>query len=379
MPYVRLRPMIVGVDARAAAEVPAGRGRVVRELLVALDDLDTQHRFVLFCREPWTEATLGERFEWMTLGLPDPLWHLAAAFYASHRCDVYLSTNSYLTAWMLRVPCAVLVHDMIAFLPHAPAHSGAARIERATIRPAIRRAERLICISRSTEGDLVRLFPRAAGRTAVLPFAAESRFHQRRAASELEQVAGRHGVTSGRFVLATGTLEPRKNLLRLIRAHAALPVELRHGHPLLIVGPRGWEQRELTAAAARSSDVKLAGFVPDGDLAALYAACTVFCYPSLYEGFGLPVLEAMAAGAAVVTSDTSSLPEVGGDAVVYVSPEDGRAITAALDRLLRAPGERAALGERARRRAAGFSWEQVARGVLAELEAGAAGSGPSQK
>jgi alpha-1,3-rhamnosyl/mannosyltransferase len=281
---------------------------------------------------------------------------------------VFLSTNSYLTAWMLRVPCAVLVHDLIAFLPDARPQKGAARIERATIRPAIRRARRLICNSRSTEADLVRLFPRAAGRTAVVPFAADRSFHDPGVPERLTSVARRHGVEPGRYVMTTGTLEPRKNLARLIRAHATLPPEVRREHPLLIAGPRGWEEREIMDAAAGADGVRLAGYVPDEELAALYAACTVFCYPSLYEGFGLPVLEAMAAGAPVVTSQVSSLPEVGGDAVVYVDPEDEGAIGAALERLLADPAERAELAERGRRRAAEFSWERATRAVLSELE-----------
>jgi alpha-1,3-rhamnosyl/mannosyltransferase len=202
----------------------------------------------------------------------------------------------------------------------------------------------------------------------VVPLAASSRFAEPPGSAAMQEVPARYGVKPGHYVLAIGTLEPRKNLLRLIHAHAALPDALRRGHPLLIVGPRGWEEGDALAEAGSREDVRLAGFVAEADLPALYSGCAVFCYPSLYEGFGLPVLEAMAAGAAVITSDVSSLPEVGGDAVAYVSPEDEHAITGALDRLLGAPGERAELGERARRRAADFSWERVAREMLDQLE-----------
>jgi glycosyltransferase involved in cell wall biosynthesis len=360
--------MIIGIDARAAAEVPAGRGRVVRELLSTLASMEQPHRLVLYCRSPWDGVEPGPQLQWTPIALPDPLWHAAAAVRASSSCNVFLSTNSYLTAWMLRVPCAVLVYDLIAFMPDARPQTSAARIERATIRPAIRRARRLICSSRSTEADLVRLFPRAAGRTAVVPLAADRSFHEPASPDLLAAVARRHGVQPGRFVMATGTLEPRKNLPRLIRAHATLPDELRRDHTLLITGPRGWEEQEILNAVAGADNVRLAGYVPDEDLAALYAACTVFCYPSLYEGFGLPVLEAMAAGAPVVTSKVSSLPEVGGDAVVYVDPEDEAAIGTALERLLTSPEKRAELAECGRRRAAEFSWERTARAVLDELE-----------
>lgn len=360
--------LTIGIDARAAAEVPAGRGRVTRELIRALDSLDTPHRFRLYCREPWAEAALGPRMKWAPIGLPDPLWHAAAAVRASRACDVFLSTNSYLTTWGLWIPSVAIVMDLVAFLPEARAQGRAARIERATIRPAIRRAARLVCISESTERDLVRFFPRAAGHTAVVPLAADDRFS---AAGDPGPVARRYGASPGGYVLAAGTLEPRKNLLRLIGAHGSLEPALRDRYPLLIVGPRGWEEQEILDAAAGSDHVRLTGFVSDADLAALYAGCALFAYPSLYEGFGLPVLEAMAAGAPVLTSNVSSLPEVGGDAVAYADPTDEGAIAAAVARLLDDPDERAAMTARGRERARSFSWERVARAVLGELEAAA--------
>jgi alpha-1,3-rhamnosyl/mannosyltransferase len=360
--------VIIGIDARAAAEVPAGRGRVVRELLPALDALGTEHRFELFCRRPWRDVELGPRFAWKEIALPDPLWHAAAAARARGAMDAFFSTNSYLTAWMLSPPCVILVHDLIAFLPSARGQARATRIERATIRPAIRRAARLVCNSRSTEADLIRLFPRSAGKTSVIGFAAGERFHDPPHGARLAAILDEHGAAEDGFVLASGTLEPRKNLPRLVRAHARLPESLRRSHPLLIAGPHGWEEDELMRTAHGREDVRLLGFVPEEHLAALYGAASVFCYPSLYEGFGLPVLEAMAAGACVVTSDRSSLPEVGGDAVVYADPDDEASIARALERLLRAPQERRALGERGRARARTMSWEQTARGVVEELE-----------
>jgi len=366
--------VIVGIDARAASEVPAGRGRVVRELLPALAALGTPHRFRLFCRSSWDEVELGPSFEWVKVPLPDPLWHAATAFRASRECDVFFSTNSYLTAWGLRIPSAVLVHDLIAFLPFARAQSRAARIERATAGLAVRRAARLICNSESTATDLIRFFPAASGKTAVVPFAAHPRFHHPPTGTDLDEVTRRYGVDPGAYVLASGTLEPRKNLVRLIRAHGGLPEELRHTNPLLIVGPRGWEEEELLRAAAGAPEVRLAGFVPDADLAGLYGGCAVFAYPSLYEGFGLPVLEAMAAGAPVVTSRVSSLPEIGGDAVAYVSPEDESSIEAALEGVLRSPEERAEMARRGRVRARRFSWERTARLVCDELDRARSGA-----
>lgn len=338
-----------GIDARAATEVPAGRGRVVREVLAALARLDGDERFLLYCREP-AELALDERFEWRIIGRPDPLWHLDTARLASRECTAFLSTNSYLTAWFTRVPCAVVIYDLVAFIPGAQAQKRAARIERATIDVGVRRARALVCISDATRRDLVERVPSSVQRAVVVPLAAAAHFG----------AAGTAGSEIGRpYVLAAGTLEPRKNLERLLDAWAQLAPALRDSHELVLVGPAGWEA-DAILARARGSGVRLTGYVPEGELAALYGGCEVFCYPSLYEGFGLPVLEAMRAGAPVITSNVSSLPEVAGDAAVMVDPLSVDAISDALAHLLADPDERARLREAGRARAARFSWERTA-------------------
>ena len=367
---------VIGIDARAAAEVPAGRGRYVRELLRALDGLDTgDDRFVLYAREPWAPADGAldpARFTWRLIRARDPLWHVVAAGRASRECDVFLSTNSYLTAWMTLIPTAIVVYDLVPFVDGAKAQSRSGRIERATIRPALWRAKALPCISDATRADLVRLFPRSATRATTIPLAADPAFGVVAAgtgsAGSVAEVCGRHGLVPGAYVLAAGTLEPRKNLERLIAAWAALPADVRAGRRLALVGPPGWELDGILAAASTGADeVVLTGFVSDEELAALYAGCAVFAYPSLYEGFGLPVLEAMSAGAPVVTSSVSSLPEVAGDAALLVDPLDVGALCAALGRVLGDAALAARLRSAGRARAGSFSWERTARETLALL------------
>ena len=349
--------MIAGIDARAAIEEPAGRGRYVREVLRALAQRDDGHRFVLYTRERWDEP-LGERFEWRPIRARDPVWHLRAARAANRECDVFLSSNSYLTPWFLRVPAVVVVYDLVAFDPAFGAPRRSVWVERATIRRGLARAAAVACISEHTARELVARHPSVRDRVVVTPLGHAA----------LPEEGDEAGLPQ-RFVLAVGTLEPRKNLPRLAEAYAALPAEMRTNHPLLVAGPTGWETDETERAlTALGADCRLLGRVSDARLAALYRRCTVFCYPSLGEGFGLPVLEAMAAGATVITSDRSSLPEVGGDAVAYVDPTDTAAITAALESLLRDPARREHLSERARVRAAKFTWERTAAMTLEMLE-----------
>jgi glycosyltransferase involved in cell wall biosynthesis len=354
----------IGIDARAAAEVPAGRGRFVRELLRALSARDDPYEYVLYARRGWPEGELDERFRWQLVPAPDPFWNVRVGLAAHRESDVFFSVNSYLTAWFTRVPTALNVFDMIAWEAPESAQRRAARIERATIRHALRRAAWVFCNSTSTKDDLTSRFPGVESRSSVVPLAAGK---SPAAKSSAEEVRRRYGLEQP-FVLSTGTLEPRKNLQRLIVAFAGLPDELRKGHSLVVVGPRGWEDSEIVRDA-KAEGVRLLGHVPDEDLAALYRLCTVFCYPSLYEGFGLPVLEAMQAGAPVVTSSVSSLPEVGGDAGRYVDPQSTDEIREALAELLASEPERRALADRGRAQAARFSWERTAAEMLGQLAA----------
>jgi glycosyltransferase involved in cell wall biosynthesis len=333
----------IAIDARAAAEEPAGRGRYVRELIAHLPD---GHDYRLYERDPYG---------------PDPLWHVRAARAASRECDVLLSTNSYLTAWFTSIPTVAVVHDLVPWMPEMHPQRRAALIERATIRPALRRVAAALCVSHSTERDLVARFPSAAGRTAVVHHGVSDALDRVPEQGELDDVRRRLELPE-RFVLATGTVEPRKNLPRLIEAHAGLA----DAPPLMVAGPRGWEVEQALAGAGES--VRLLGFVSDEDLGALYRLCTVFAYPSLYEGFGLPLAEAMRCGAACLSSNASSLPEVGGDAVVYADPLDVASIRAGLERLLSSEGERRELGERAREQARRFTWQRTASGTVAVLE-----------
>jgi alpha-1,3-rhamnosyl/mannosyltransferase len=353
----------IGIDARAAAEEPSGRGRFVRELLRHLGRRNDPNRYLLYARRPWDEP-LDERFEWRLVDRRDPWWHLHVGRRANGECGVFLSSNSYLTAWLTRIPTAVVVYDLVAFVSAEHTRRSSGRIERATIRPALRRASLLICISEATARDLVSRFPVARGKTTVVPLAADERFAADMPQARLERAREAYELPES-FVFAVGTIEPRKNLGRVIAAWRQLPAG---ATALAIAGPLGWEFEEVVGDARAAGDVRLLGHVPDDDLAALYRLCTVFCYPSLYEGFGLPLLEAMAAGAACVTSNVSSLPEVGGDAVLYVDPRRVGELGAVLGRLLASDDERQALGARARERARLFSWQRTADEIARQLE-----------
>ena len=369
--------MVIGIDAREAAGPrpnqqvgAAGRARYVRELVTRLPAAAPDARFVLYANEDGALAG-PSNVEWRAVRRSGVRWHLGVARKARTETDLYFSTMGYVTPHFLRAYVQT-VFDLIAFKDFALPHRHSARVERLTLGRTLRHARAIVTISEATARDLRALGPEVAERVAVTPLAADARFHPNRTPEELDDVRRRYGLPTD-YVLATGTIEPRKNLSRLVKAFAALPGDVRSTHMLVLVGKKGWDHEpvfEAIAAHAGGRAVHL-DFVPDDDLARLYAGATVFCYPSLYEGFGLPVLEAMQAGAPVVTSHISSLPEVGGDAVRYVDPYDVGDIARTLADVLGDEAQRKALSRAGIERARRFSWETTARLTLDVLRAAA--------
>jgi glycosyltransferase involved in cell wall biosynthesis len=358
--------LTVGIDARAAVEVPAGRGRVVRELLRALGERDDENLYVCYARTRWQEP-LDERFRWREIGARDPWWHVRAARAAQRKCDVFLSSNSYLTPLFMSKPAVTIVYDLTTFEPSMRPNRRSTVIERLTLGPAVRRSAALLAISQATADALLERFPAARGRTVVALLGPKPVVTGDLSAQE------EAALPAPGFVLSVGTLEPRKNLPRLVAAYRSLEEALQREHPLVVVGALGWETGEtLDSLRALGERCVMMGHVSDAALTELYRRCAVFCYPSLGEGFGLPVLEAMAVGAAVLTSDISSLPEVGGDAVEYADPHDVASIAAGLTGLLGSEARRARLGALARERAGAFSWDRFAQITLETLNRAAA-------
>ena len=271
-------------------------------------------------------------------------------------------------------PFVATVHDLTT-LTHPAHHTLLNRVvHRRRLRWIRRHAARVIAVSDSTGRDLGTRAGIGAGRVTVVH---EARGHALPTPDDPDAVLRRYDV--GRpYVLAVGTLEPRKNHVRLVHAFEGLD---RHAPELVLVGARGWRSRHIAKAIEASparERIRVLGPVPAADLAALYARATVFAYPSLYEGFGLPVLEAMAAGVPVLTSDRSSLPEVAGDAAVLVDPGSIESIRAGLARLLAEPGLRERLGAAGAARERTFTWERTARETLEAYHEAAGGrTGPT--
>jgi glycosyltransferase involved in cell wall biosynthesis len=284
---------------------------------------------------------------WVTLrrpGLPEELLD---------RLDLVHATSAAVPPTGHR-PLVATVHDL-AFRHFPDAYPAAGRrYHERSARIVADEAARVLVPSEATARDLAELYGVDRGRVTITPLGVEVPPEPDRAGAE--RLLRDLGVR-GPFLLAVGTLEPRKNLPRLLDAFGEVAGEL-PGHWLVVVGPVGWGPR--LRPTWDSVRVKLAGPVGDALLHALYQAADGLAYPSLYEGFGLPVLEAMANGAPVLTSDRSSMPEVAGGAALLVDPHDRSAIAAGLVRLAGDEALRRRLVEAGRRRAAGFTWRATA-------------------
>ncbi|MCX6026985.1 MAG: glycosyltransferase family 1 protein [Chloroflexi bacterium] len=220
--------------------------------------------------------------------------------------------------------------------------------------------------SESTRDDLQRITHVPESRVHMVPYGVSPSFRPVHAPHLRRAVAERYGLPS-EFLLYVGNLEPRKNLPRLLEAYARLPGR-QVVPPLVLAGTRGWKDAPLRETMERLNlgrRVVFPGYIPQEDLPAVYSMAAAFVYPSLYEGFGLPVLEAMACGTPVITSNVSSMPEVAGDAALLVSPNDVEGLTRALDRVLGEPDLRAELSRRGLARARQFTWRRAAESTLA--------------
>jgi len=238
------------------------------------------------------------------------------------------------------------------------------------LRRATRLADAIIVPSSSTKRDLIARFRPAEEKIRVVPLAPREHFVPL-ALRESRPVIDRYGLRYRDYLLFVGNVEPRKNLLALLEAYNRLRQNARLAPPLAIAGGEGWRNRLIHQAAAASpfaADIRFLGYVPDADLPALMNAALAFVYPSLYEGFGLPPLEAMACGTPVITSNRSSLPEVVGDAALLVDPEDRADLAEAMARIVGEESLREDFRERGLKRAQRFSWAETARLTLQVYE-----------
>ncbi|GAB4524028.1 MAG: glycosyltransferase family 1 protein [Anaerolineales bacterium] len=363
----------LAIDATALPPNPVGAGQYTIHLIRALPHLAGDARFLVYA-QPHGRDLIGlpqsDALHFVRVSPMSParrlLWEqtVFAALLRRSGADVLLSPH-YTMPLVKPLPQVVVFHDMTFFLfPHL--HTFSKRhFFRWMIRQSARRADHLLAVSESTRQDAIHLAGAPPEKISTTPLGVTPDFHPITDAGRLEAVRARYGLPA-RFVLFVGLLEPRKNLPGLLRAFQRVASACPEVS-LVVVGRKGWMYEQalhLVTGLGLRERVHFTGYVAQDDLPVVYNLAEVVAYPSLYEGFGLPVLEAMACGKPVVTANRSSMPEIASEAAVLTSPEDTDALAEALIGLLRHPEARTRLGAAARQRAGTFTWQRTARLTL---------------
>jgi glycosyltransferase involved in cell wall biosynthesis len=365
----------IAIDAHSVGAQLAGNETYAVNLIEALAEIDQSNRYTLYV----TKRSAVDRFKnrWPNFHVKQtlphtPLVRIPLTLSVALRKDRVDVLHVQYTA-PPRTPCALVatIHDLsFEHLPETFKRRSRAQL-RLTVRRTAQKAAQILTLSEFSRRDIIDTYGVDPERVFVTPPAAPPHFAPVTSETELRRIRTTYGIQRD-YILALGAIQPRKNLVRLINAYASLRRD-EGGRPLpqlVLAGRRGWLEAETmrAVASAASHDILLIGYVPDAELPALYSGAVCFVYPSYFEGFGLPVLEAMQCGTPVIAGDRTSLPEVAADAAILVDPFDEAAIGNAMLSQIKNKDFRAELRVKGLERARAFSWRTTAQLTLQAYE-----------
>lgn len=376
--------MRIAIDGRTIVKGRSGIGKYADRITRSLLEVDHVNEYFLFLTEPNDEIDAPNLKRILIEGYHrvglNRWWEnvLFPRFSSRFGINVLFSPANHLPMWprrahsRLRTRYVATIHDVITdVLPEmfTPKLRFWQRIFNAN---AVRVADELICVSQSTATDFVRIYGKPRGNLTVIHSSVERWYLPVEDKKVIETVRSRYRLPDT-YVLFVGTVEPRKNVARLAKAYSLLPADLRGKYPLVLVGADGWYSedilREISSFKLGSSLIRL-GYVDEKDLPSIYTLAAVFVFPSLYEGFGYPPLEAMSCGTPVISSSSSSIPEVVGDKGILVDPFQVEALSAELERVLRSEELQNQLRINSLNRARNFDWHTTAQRTLEVLSRG---------
>ncbi len=368
--------MKIGINAQLLKIENSGVENCIRGLVEALLEIDSENEYVLYLpkqaelrnipdyvvrRTRLTNHLRPVRVFWEHVLLPQ--------FLVRDKIDVFHSPG-YILPPLVSVPSVVSIHDLITLLYPSLCKRSNALYYRLFLYQSAKKAQRIIVHSEKTKEDLINYLGIDGDKIAVIYPGISKGFKILRNAQLLKRIRRKY-LLPEEFILFVGNLEPKKNVVRLIRAFLKLRKEKSIKHSLVIVGRKGWKHKDIFGAVKGSpygKEVIFTGYVPDEDLPAIYNLAGLFVFPSIYEGFGLPPLEAMACGLPVITSNAGSLPEVVQDAGIMVSPNNTDELAEVMLQVLMNRNLREGLITKSLRRAKLFSWEKTARATLEVYE-----------
>jgi glycosyltransferase involved in cell wall biosynthesis len=366
--------MRIGIDARPLSVQAAGVPKVVNGLVRELEKIDQENSYYLYSHRefdlPFENPRWHKRIGLRVSRLPSIVWFWTEGKRAilNDHLDVFWSAMYIPHAALPSDVATILtVHDLEWRLYPETMSLGTYYAHRLLVWPSVRQAGRIVSDSESTARDLHRVLNIPESRIEVIHLGVGSAYRPQDPERAAQYVAGKYGV-SNHYALAVGTVQPRKNLVTLVEAMKILRDRADGSLQLLVAGARGWKNTKLDETIRRlgltADDIRFLGVVPEEDLPVLYSGSRLFVFPSLYEGFGLPLVEAMACGVPVIASNTSSIPEVVGDAALLVPPTQPEGFAEAIQRVRSDENLRRTMIEKGLSRAGCFGWDKAARQLL---------------
>jgi len=368
--------MRIAIDAHSVGARLGGNETYATNLIEALAAIDQINHYTLYVTRPEARDRFADRWPNFVVHrtLPHtPLVRIPLTLSRElRRHPVEVLHVQYTAPPLAPCPIVTTIHDLaFEHLPETFNRRSWMQL-RLTVRSTARRAAQIITVSEYSRQDIIKTYGIRPDVINVTPEAAPSYLKRVSSEIELQKVRDTYGIERD-YILSLCSIQPRKNLVRLIEAYSLLRQSHRGGKlpQLVLAGKRGWLDKETMRAAQSgeiASDIRFTGYIADEDLSALYSAATCFVYPSYFEGFGLPVLEAMSCGTPVIAGDRTSIPEVAGTAALLFDPFDVNSLVEALKRILGSGELRTELSSRGMQRASDFSWEKTARLTLAAYE-----------
>ncbi len=368
--------MRIGIDATSIPPNRVGAGNYIYNLVNALAEIDDRNQYFIFINSKLREDWRIEKNNFSFVSIPFSsrslriLWEQTGLPLQARKLALEILHSPHYTMPIVKSCQSVVTFCDMTFELFPELHEFSKRlIFPLMMRWSANQAERLIAISESTRQDVMRILRVKPERIITIPLAASSDYGVI-ARNRVKEVCNRYQLTVGKYIYYVGALEPRKNVPLLIEAYAKLAYKF-PDIPLVIAGKKGWMYDEIFAKVKNlnlEERVRFLGYVPEQDLIGLYNGTSIFVYPSLYEGFGLPVLEAMQCGAPVVTTNVSSMPEVAGNSALLVAPDDVEGLSKAMQRILSDDQLAKDLSSLGLARSANFSWKNCAQETLQVYE-----------
>ena len=368
--------MKIAFDIRGIDGTRGGKGIWTANVLKSILNQDRENEYYLYSNKNWkNEYEFLPNVHVVELRGKGFFWHLN--FYKDllkRKIDILISTESYILPFLhnpKKINVALIVHDLVSFKSPAKHQRRATLIEKITLKKSVFKSKWIFTVSEYTKKDLLEMYPKLnlERKIKVVYAGVREIFNVKKDANSIINTQCRYNIEPD-YIMMAGTLEPRKNIIGALNAYSLLSKKNQQIYRFVVVGKKGWYYKQIFRKVKELNltlRVKFLEYIPDDDLVALMQGAKLFLFPSFYEGFGLPILEAMQCGVPVLASRVTSIPELGVDAIHYADPNDVVDIADGITQLLENEDYRQQLKNKSYNQVKNFSWGKTAKLILESI------------